>query len=149
MVTCIFYAVTMARKLVSTVRGTVDCRRLDGGNTIIFAKQKCKRASSPAPLQKDLWEIATPVCAVVRNDGRTFCEAKMQTSLVTASVQALYRLFCPEGQNAPIMPHILFQSAPNLLGLASVMFYARITYPSITSSSIMTAKPRTIPVVAE
>ena len=40
------------RTSVATVRWTVACRRLDGGYTIIFAKQKCKRVPQSPPKKK-------------------------------------------------------------------------------------------------
>ena len=46
---------------------------------------RCRRISGRLPHQCAHWFAMT----------RVFCEAKMQTSLVTASEQALYHLFCP------------------------------------------------------
>jgi len=72
-VSCFWYQGEGSNDLNATVRGTVACRRLDGGNTIIFAFGKnANRSRSAAP--DCIWRQCVTNCAANRasllgNDG--------------------------------------------------------------------------------
>ena len=109
-----FYAVT-GSKIKSNLPGAGWRRGLDRAEQLFL---RSKNANEPRhPLHAaECCEIAAPVCGLVRNDGAYFCEAKMQTSLVTASAQIPYpssRHEMPGLAHSVVPP---FQTKPTSLG---------------------------------